>query len=165
MVGYPEALTDPSYHGQILVFTYPLIGNYGVPPVRHDEHGITARYESDRIQIQALVVSTCSDHIRHWEAERTLGDWLSEEGIPGIQGIDTRALTLHLRERGTLLGKIVIDGEPEPQWYDPATENVLPRVSRPESQTFADDGTPHIVVVDCGTKNNIIRSLLTRGLR
>ncbi len=163
MVGYPEALTDPSYHGQILVFTYPLIGNYGVPPVRLDEHGIPEKFESDRVQIQALVVSTCSDHIGHWEAERTLGDWLSEEGIPGIQGIDTRALTLHLRERGTLLGKIVIDGEPEPQWYDPATENVLPRVSRPESQTFADDGTPHIVVVDCGAKNNIIRSLLTRG--
>ena len=94
MVGYPEALTDPSYHGQILVLTYPLIGNYGVPPVRQDEHGITARYESDRVQVQALVVSTCSDHIGHWEAERTLGDWLSEEGIPGIQGIDTRALTL-----------------------------------------------------------------------
>jgi len=164
MVGYPEAITDPSYYGQILVLTYPLIGNYGVPNDDLDEHGILRHFESDRIQIRGLVTANYHGEYYHWNASRSLGEWLAEHGVPGIHGIDTRALTRHLRERGTELGKIAVDGEPPPGWYDPATENVVARVSRGEAVTFG-SGSPHIAVVDAGVKNNILRCLLKRGAK
>ena len=125
MVGYPEALTDPSYRGQILVLTYPLIGNYGVPSHDRDAHGIPLHFESDHIQVRGLITANYHGEYHHWNSSRSLGDWLASEDIPGIHGIDTRALTRHLRERGTELGKIVIEDRPEPPWYDPATENVV----------------------------------------
>ena len=164
MVGYPEAITDPSYYGQILVLTYPLIGNYGVPSDETDEFGLPKHFESDRIQIRGLVTTNYHGEYHHWNASRSLGEWLASEDIPGIYGIDTRALTRHLRDRGTELGKIEIEGESEPEWYDPATENVVARVSRAEPQTYG-DGDIHIGVVDCGVKNNIIRCLLKRGAK
>ncbi len=164
MVGYPEAMTDPSYYGQILVLTYPLIGNYGVPSPEVDENGIPRFFEADRIMIRGLVTANYDDHTDHWNASRSLGDWLDSEGVPGLQGIDTRALTRHLRERGTMLAKIVVDGEPEPNWYDPASEDVVSIVSRSEPQTYGDGG-PHIVVIDCGMKYNILRCLLKRGAK
>ena len=105
MVGYPESLTDPSYSGQILVITYPLIGNYGVPPHTKDAHGIKKFYESDQIQVKGLIVTEYSENYNHWNAEKSLADWLKDENIPGITGIDTRALTQKLREKGTMLGK------------------------------------------------------------
>ena len=164
MVGYPEALTDPSYYGQILILTYPLIGNYGVPSAEVDANGIPRHFEADRIMIRGLVTANYDDHTDHWNASRSLGDWLDSEGVPGLHGIDTRALTRHLRERGTMLAKIVVEGQPEPQWYDPSTEDVVSLVSRSEPATFG-DGSPHIVVVDCGMKYNILRCLVERGAR
>lgn len=162
MVGYPEAITDPSYYGQILVLTYPLIGNYGVPSFEKDRHGIPAHFESDRIQIRGLVTATYHGDYHHWNADRSLGEWLDAEGLPGLHGIDTRALTRHLRERGTILGKIVVEGEEEPEWYDPSTENVVSRVSCREPRVYG-DGDVRVALVDCGVKNNIIRCLLRRG--
>jgi len=164
MVGYPEALTDPSYYGQILVLTYPLIGNYGVPSAEKDANGIPKHFEADKIMVKGLVVANYNDHTDHWNASRSLDQWLAEEDIPGLQGIDTRALTRHLRERGTMLAKILVDGQPEPPWYDPSTENVVSLVSRAKPATYG-DGSPHIVVVDCGMKYNILRCLLKRGAR
>ncbi|MCZ6765714.1 MAG: glutamine-hydrolyzing carbamoyl-phosphate synthase small subunit [bacterium] len=163
MVGYPEAITDPSYYGQILVLTYPLIGNYGVPS-HATEDNIPRYFESDRIQIRGLVTANYHGEYHHWNASRSLGDWLGAEKIPGVHGVDTRALTRHLRAKGTELGKIVIDGAAEPDWYDPSSENVVARVSRSEATTYG-SGDLHIVVVDCGVKNNIIRCLTRRGAR
>ena len=108
MVGYPETLTDPSYRGQILVCTYPLIGNYGVPR-REYKDKILTNFESEAIHCRGLIVSNYSNEYSHWSAERSLGDWLSDEKIPAIFGIDTRKLTRTLRDKGTMLGKIVID--------------------------------------------------------
>jgi len=161
MVGYPESITDPSYYGQILVLTYPLIGNYGVPSFESDPYGIPRHFESDRIQISALVTATYHGEYHHWNADRSLGEWLEAGKVPGLYGIDTRALTRHLRERGTVLGKIVIHDEDEPDWYDPSTENVVARVSRDEPVTYG-SGDVRIAVIDCGVKNNIIRCLLRR---
>jgi carbamoyl-phosphate synthase small subunit len=162
MVGYPESITDPSYYGQILVLTYPLIGNYGVPSDERDAHGIPRHFESDRVQIRGLVTATYHGEYHHWNASRSLGDWLAAEGVPGIYGIDTRALTRHLRVRGTELGRIVVEGVPETDWYDPSKENVVARVSRPRPQTYG-IGDVRVGVVDCGVKNNIVRCLLKRN--
>jgi carbamoyl-phosphate synthase small subunit len=162
MVGYPEAITDPSYYGQILVLTYPLIGNYGVPSDQRDDNGIPRHFESDRIQVRGLVTANYHGEYHHWNASRSLGDWLARDGVPGLYGIDTRALTRYLRERGTELGKIVVEGSPEPDWYDPSTENVVGLVSRKQSVSYG-NGDVNIAVVDCGVKNNILRCLLKRG--
>ena len=108
MVGYPETMTDPSYRGQILVCTYPLIGNYGIPS-KEKEAGLYKNFESNNIHCRALVVTDYSFEYSHWSAERSLSDWMIEEKIPGIYGIDTRMLTRKLRDKGTMLGKIVID--------------------------------------------------------
>ena len=164
MVGYPESITDPSYYGQILVLTYPLIGNYGVPPAARDEYGLPRHFESDRVQVRALVTANYHGEYHHWSADRSLGEWLESEGVPGLYGVDTRALTRHLRERGTVSGRIVPRGSPAPDWYDPAGDSVVDRVSRTEPVTLG-DGDVHVVVVDCGVKNNILRCLLRRGAR
>jgi carbamoyl-phosphate synthase small subunit len=110
MIGYPETLTDPSYFGQILVETYPLIGNYGVPN-KSKKNGILQFFESDKIQIRALIVNDYSFEFSHWNADKSLADWLVEEKIPAIYGIDTRALTRKLRDKGTMLAKIVFENE------------------------------------------------------
>lgn len=117
MTGYPESLTDPSYKGQILIPTYPMIGNYGVPG---DEktNGVSNFYESDKIQCSALVISNYSERYSHWDSKKSLGDWLKEWQVPGICGIDTRALTKKLREYGSMSGKIIFDNEDIP-FYDP----------------------------------------------
>jgi carbamoyl-phosphate synthase small subunit len=161
MVGYPEALTDPSYRGQILVLTYPLIGNYGVPD-SGAAHGLPAAFESDRIQITGLVVSEMSSDYTHWSAARSLADWLHGQGVPALAGVDTRALTKHLREHGSLLGKIVVDGKAV-GFYDPNRENLISQVSVREPVLYP-GGKKQVVVVDCGCKNIIIRSLLARGV-
>src|SRR5215468_6494444 len=101
MVGYPEALTDPSYAGQILVCTYPLIGNYGVPGQRN---GLAAAFESDRIQVAGLIVADVSLHYHHWSATKSLTARLYEYRVPALTGVDTRALTKHLRQEGSMLG-------------------------------------------------------------
>ncbi len=108
MVGYPETMTDPSYRGQILVFTYPLIGNYGVPGYER-ENDLLKYFESEKIHCRAIIVLDYSNEYSHWNGKRSLDDWMKEQKIPGIYGIDTRMLTRKLREKGTMLGKIVVN--------------------------------------------------------
>ena len=163
MVGYPESLTDPSYKGQILVLTYPLIGNYGVPG-KEIEGGIIKNFESDKIQVQALVVSDYSLEYSHWNAKKSLAEWLKEEGIPAIFGIDTRRLTKTLREKGAMLGKIIFENM-DINFYDPNICDIVREVSTKEPVVYNEKKeNKKIVVIDCGVKNNIIRSLVKRNL-
>lgn len=155
MAGYPESLTDPSYFGQILVLTYPIIGNYGVPPREF--------FESHKIWIRGLVVQNYIDKPSHFESLKTLGNWLKEEKIPAISGVDTRALTLKLRHHGVMLGKILIKNT-EAEQYDPNLRNVLPEVSRKTVQIYG-EGKKTIVLIDCGDKENIIRSFVKRDTK
>ncbi len=155
MVGYLESLTDPSYRGQILVLTYPLIGNYGVSKLSNS-------FESDRIQVSGLIVSDYSYDYSHWSAIRSLSDWLSEEKVPALTGIDCRALTKRLREEGVMLGKIVF-GEDALPFEDPNRRNLIKEVSIKRPILYK-RGKTKIALIDCGVKNNIIRSLLGRGV-
>jgi carbamoyl-phosphate synthase small subunit len=167
MVGYPESLTDPSYAGQILTLTYPLIGNYGVPHYRHDDNGLPIGFESGRIQVSGLIVWEHSERYSHHRATRSLDEWLRSEGIPALASVDTRALTKKLREKGTMLGAIVLDGADEPvKLYDPNATDLVSTVSIDGVVTYDSGGAdaPTVVVLDCGCKANIIRSLLDRGL-
>jgi len=160
MVGYPESLTDASYKGQILVLTYPLIGNYGVPG-NEKEDGLLKNFESDKIQITALIVSDYSFNYSHWNAKRSLACWLKEHKIPGIYGVDTRALTKKLREKGTMLGKIVFEEDIE--FEDPNKRNLVSKVSIKEPILY-EKGNLRIVIIDCGVKNNIIRAFTKRNI-
>ena len=159
MTGYPESLTDPSYTGQILVSTYPMIGNYGVP-FNKKENGIHKYYESHKLHISGLIISDYSFEFSHWNAEKSLSDWLKEYEVPGLFDIDTRALTKILREKGSMLGKI--EFEEEIDFYDPNKENLVAVASCTEREVYG-DGEHRVVLVDCGVKNNIIRCLLKRG--
>jgi carbamoyl-phosphate synthase small subunit len=152
MVGYTEALTDPSYSGQIMVLTYPLVGNYGVPP----------QFESGRIQAAGLVVSELALEYSHATAQKSLPQWLHEEGIPCLAGVDTRALTKKLRQQGCMLGKIVVGGE-DIALDDPNKRNLVAAVSRPGKQIF-EGGKKTVVVVDCGAKGSIVEELRAREL-
>jgi carbamoyl-phosphate synthase small subunit len=161
MVGYPESLTDPSYRGQILVLTYPLIGNYGVPGYDKEDN-ILKYFESDRIQVQGLIISDYSEQYSHWNAKKSLSDWMKEFNIPGIYGIDTRAVTKKLREKGTMLGKIVYDSETDDlPFEDPNKRNLVKEISIKSTKTFK-KGKNKVVIIDCGTKFNIIRAFLRR---
>ena len=159
MTGYPESLTDPSYKGQILVATYPLIGNYGVPG-KGEKDNMLEHYESDKIQVQGFVISDYSKEFSHWNAEKSLHDWMMENEVPGIYGIDTRELTKILREKGSMLGKIVVDNQ-DVDFYNPNEENLVAKVSINEKQIYG-NGKYRILLIDCGVKNNIIRHLLKR---
>jgi len=162
MVGYPETLTDPSYRGQILVLTYPLIGNYGVPD-EEMENGLFKNFESDKIQISGLIIANYSGEQYHWSATRSLADWLKEHDIPAVYGIDTRSLTKKLREQGTMLGQIVFDGKAKEKIEDPNDRNLVAEVSIPEPVEYS-KGSKKIIMVDCGVKNNIIQSFLRRDI-
>ena len=163
MTGYPESLTDPSYEGQILVTTYPILGNYGVAP-RREKDDVSEFYESDHIHARAIIAQDYTYNHSHWQADRSLSQWLNEEKIPGIYGIDTRALTKLLREKGSMLGKIVVDGSEETDWYDPNKENLVAKTSCTEVETHG-SGDKTVVLVDCGVKHNIIRCLTRRGVK
>jgi carbamoyl-phosphate synthase small subunit len=164
MVGYPESFTDPSYTGQILVLTYPLIGNYGVPNDQTDEHALEKFFESaGGIKITAVVVSEYSETNNHWQAVQSLSDWLKKYNVPGITGIDTRALTQKIREKGAMLGTISTDPKKKVDFKDPNEENLVAQVSIKAPKTYP-GGDKHIAIVDCGMKLNIIRSFLDRGL-
>lgn len=168
MVGYPESLTDPSCSGQILVATYPLVGNYGVPEGETDSYGLSTCYESEHIHVRAFIVSDYSFEHSHWSARKSLAQWLKEEKITGVYGIDTRALAKILREEGSMQGKILFDGLPDMGFSDSHNINrvtgvscktvmqYVPPVSRGGAQK-------RIVLVDCGVKHNILRYLLLRG--
>lgn len=160
MTGYPESLTDPSYTGQILVSTYPLIGNYGVP-TDEKQNGIHKHYESHKVHISGLIISDYSREYSHWNAIKSLGDWLKESKVPGLYGIDTRALTKILRVKGSMLGKIEFEDEPV-DFYDPNKENLVAIASTKEKEIYG-NGEHKVVLVDCGVKNNIIRCLLDRN--
>ncbi|MCQ2114801.1 MAG: glutamine-hydrolyzing carbamoyl-phosphate synthase small subunit [Bacteroidales bacterium] len=157
MTGYPESLTDPSYRGQILVPTYPMIGNYGVPADEKVD-GISRFFESEKIWCQALIISDYSEQFSHWDSARSLGTWLKQQDVPGICGIDTRVLTQKLRDNGAMLGKIVFEGE-DVEMADPNRRNLVAEVSTKEIRTYG-NGSKKVLMVDCGMKNNILRCLL-----
>lgn len=159
MTGYPESLTDPSYYGQILISTYPLIGNYGVPDNKIC-NGIPEIFESSQIQVNGFIISDYSFEYSHWNAKKSLADWLIENKVPGIFGIDTRALTKKLREKGSMLGKIIFD-DVDIDFIDPNIENLVEKVSCKEKVVYG-NGKKKIALVDLGVKNNIIRCLLKR---
>lgn len=184
MMGYPESLTDPSYAGQLMVLTYPLVGNYGVPEFRLESNGLATYMESDRIYASGIIVCDYCDEYSHWNATESLGEWLKREQIPGITGIDTRQLTKVLREKGSMMGRILLDDEPnnipEAQYEG---VNFVAKVSCKEIVNYSasDYSEPSnrmqedlpeyktttskkVVLVDCGVKSNIIRCLLKRGV-
>lgn len=167
MTGYPETLTDPSYAGQILILSYPLIGNYGVPG-RRKAGSLPAFFESTRIHPRGLVVADYTAEYSHFEAERSLDEWLKAEGIPALMNVDTRAVVKHLREKGAMLGAVVPEGGRPPRpLYDPGEENVVAAVSVNMPILYLGRGgrkaRPRVVLVDCGAKANIVRSLTERG--
>lgn len=163
MVGYPESLTDPSYSGQILVITFPLVGNYGVPSGKFEADGLSSFYESEKIHTRAIIVADYSFEHSHWNAEKSLGDWLKEERVVGIYGVDTRELTKMLREKGSMKGKIIFENEDEIEFVDPNLDNQVAIVSCKELITYG-AGNKKVVLVDCGVKHNIIRSLIKRNV-
>ncbi|XP_064626437.1 multifunctional protein CAD-like isoform X2 [Lineus longissimus] len=165
MVGYPESLTDPSYCSQILVLTYPLIGNYGIPPYEDDEFGLRKWFESEKIHAAALIIGDLAENHSHWNAVKSLSEWLKEFNIPAIYGIDTRSLTKKIRESGTMLGKIIVDGtDPESVPYeDPNKRHLVAEVSIKEPIVYNPDGEVKIVGIHCGMKTNQIRLLCERG--
>ncbi|HUS99726.1 MAG TPA: carbamoyl-phosphate synthase domain-containing protein, partial [Candidatus Thermoplasmatota archaeon] len=160
MVGYPESLTDPSYKGQILVLTYPLIGNYGVPG-DEKENDLLKYFESDTIQVEGLIVANYSQEYSHWNAKKSLSEWLKGCDVPALTGIDTRQVTKKLRKKGTLLGKIV-HGHEKLSFHDPNKQNLAALVSVKEPVIYR-KGERKILLIDCGTKNSIIRAFLKRN--
>ncbi|MCW3983243.1 MAG: glutamine-hydrolyzing carbamoyl-phosphate synthase small subunit [Candidatus Bathyarchaeota archaeon] len=174
MVGYPEALTDPSYKGQILTFTYPMVGNYGVPDKVLD-CGLPLYFESDHIQPQGLIIHELCHEPFHWASTRTLDKWLADEGVPGIYGVDTRRLTKKLRTHGVMLGILqVFEEGNEPDMdallkngksiADPNETDLAKEVSVKKPITYNVEGKRTAVLIDCGVKYSIIRNLLKRGI-
>ncbi len=154
MVGYPEALTDPSFAGQILVMTYPIIGSYGVPE--------KSLWESDKIHAKAVIVSDYIQTPSHYQSVITLGNWLKSQKVVGLQIKDTRLLTQYLRDNGSQLGKVLYKGDVD--WYDPNIDNLVAKVS-PKKIITQGEGEKHVVLIDCGMKKNMIRCLLKRNVR
>lgn len=163
MTGYPESLTDPSYRGQILSFSYPLIGNYGIPKNTY-KYDLPSNFESENIHTSAVIVSDYSENFCHYNSEKSLSAWLIENKVPALTDIDTRALTKSLRERGSTLGKIIIDDEVI-DFYNPNLVNLVDSVSIKQKTLYkVSENAPIIILIDCGVKFNIIRSLLKRNL-
>ena len=165
MMGYPESLTDPSYAGQLMALTYPLVGNYGVPPFSFEENGLPTYMESDKIHASAIIVSDYCETYSHWNANESLASWLQREKVPGITGIDTRELTKVLRNHGVMMGKIIFDDEPDniPEANYEGI-NFVDRVSCKEIKRYNEGASKKVVLVDCGVKANIIRCLINRGV-
>ena len=172
MVGYTETLTDPSYRGQILCFTYPSIGNYGVPSeLVLDKYGMPKYFESDSIQTSGIVVSDLSNVASHYECVKTLDEWLYQQKVPGICGIDTRELTKKIRVEGVMNGKIIISDESlssSKNYLDTAFDydhyNFVNEVSVDEPKFYGDRSNPLVALIDTGTKYSIIRNLIKLGL-
>jgi carbamoyl-phosphate synthase small subunit len=160
MTGYPESLSDPSYAGQILVLTYPLIGNYGVPAMA--EGNLPENFESEKVQISGLIVSEYSHDFNHWNAAMSLSDWLKAHRVPALQGLDTRALTQRIREGGALKARILV-GEDRVDFIDTDEINLVAQVSLPERKVYG-KGALRVLLIDCGVKHNIIRHLVKRGV-
>ncbi|XP_063286024.1 carbamoyl-phosphate synthase [ammonia], mitochondrial [Pelobates fuscus] len=161
--GYVEAITDPSYHGQILTLTNPIIGNGGAPDTKAvDSYGLMKFIESERIQTSGLLVLDYSNEYSHWRAVKSLSQWLQEEKVPALYGIDTRMLAKKIRDKGTVLGKIEFEGQPV-EFVDPNKRNLIAEVSTQEIKVYGKGNPVKIVAVDCGVKHNIIRQLVKRG--
>ncbi|MCA1950319.1 MAG: glutamine-hydrolyzing carbamoyl-phosphate synthase small subunit [Treponema sp.] len=180
MTGYPQSLTDPSYRGQILVATYPLVGNYGIPLDKQgnmilDEWGIPVHFESNRIQVAGFVVADLCEEPSHFASQATLSHWMEKNNVPGIYGIDTRALTERLREHGVMRGKILVEGSREVTFDSGDISHPVAEVSPKEVRRYSplsphsprspgDGPVPRIALLDCGAKANILRVLLNRGV-
>jgi len=175
MVGYPESLTDPSYHGQILTLTYPLVGNYGVPAYDGDRFGLPTHFESIGIKVTGLIIQELCQKPYHWASERTLDQWLRSEGVPGIYGIDTRRLTKKLRERGVMLGILEVcekGTEPDVEELfeeakhvpDPNLRDLSSEVTIKKPIRYENDGKKKVVLIDYGVKAGILRNLLARKI-
>lgn len=174
MVGYVEALTDPSYHGQILVLTYPLIGNYGVP--QHQKESLSPPFESDGIKVAGLVIHELCENPHHWASRKTLSEWLFEEDVPGIWGVDTRMITKKLRVSGVMRGLLQVFEENEKpdieqlleevkKAPDPNMRNLVSEVSTKKPVCYNLNGKRTVAVIDCGVKHSILTSLIERGLK
>lgn len=172
MVGYPESMTDPSFAGQLLCFTYPLIGNYGVASMKDlDSMGLPRQFESESIKVSGIVVSEWCERPSHWASVRTVSEWMKSEGIPGISGVDTRALVTRLREQGVMMGvlasgaglanrKGLVKLLKDTAKYDAI--DFVRRVSRKKAQVYG-SSEKTVVLMDCGAKFSIMRNLLQRG--
>jgi carbamoyl-phosphate synthase small subunit len=167
MVGYPESLTDPSFEGQILCVSYPLVGNYGIPDMSSGPDGLVLHAESERIHVRGLVIADYSENYSHWDAVESLSDWLRRERVPGISGIDTRALTRMIREEGVMPGRIIVEGgsasSPSDEGDAQGSNLLVPAVSCREVIRYG-QGSKRVVLVDCGVKHNILRCLVGRGM-
>ncbi|KAF4987628.1 hypothetical protein FGRMN_10264 [Fusarium graminum] len=168
LVGYPESMTDPSYRGQILVFTQPLIGNYGVPSGVRDEYNLLKYFESPHVQCAGIVVSDVAINYSHWTAVESLSEWCAREGVPAISGVDTRAIVTHLREQGSSLARISVgeeyDADEDEGFVDPGQINLVKRVTTKAPFVVESPGASlHVALIDCGVKENILRSLVSRG--
>jgi len=166
MVGYPEAITDPSYNGQILMQTYPFIGNYGIYP---------AHFESDNPKIEGYIIHELCREPSHWASKITLDKWLEDSGIPAIERVDTRMLTKKIRIYGVMLGILEVYKRRDlPDFNellkeakhipDPNKTDLVAEVATRKIQKLDVKGKYHVVLVDCGVKKNIIRSLVRRKL-
>jgi len=174
MVGYTEALTDPSYNGQILTLTYPLVGNYGIPDLTEvDEDGISKFFESDMMQIRGLVVHELSQTASHWNLKMTLDEWMYNEKVPGISGIDTRAITKKITSSGVMMAALVVSDE---QIDVEKIKKELTNVTKYNSEKFMDivstkeekiygDDNKSVVVIDTGAKNAIVRNIRELGYK
>jgi carbamoyl-phosphate synthase small subunit len=173
MIGYPELLTDPSYHEQIVVMTYPILGSYGIPSYSIcDPYGVPLHFESDSVKVKGFVVHSLSSP-SHWSSERSLHEWLLDENAPGISGLDTRVLTQKIRVNGTMLGFIAVTDEvlddqtihsKLARLKDPNKRNLVEEVSVKEPVHYVNESPTVVVVIDCGVKFGIIRNLLQGGV-
>ena len=173
MVGYPESLTDPSFEGQLLCVSYPLVGNYGIPDMAVGPDGLASRAESERIHVRGLIIADYSENYSHYDAVKSLGDWLREQHVPGICGIDTRALTRLIREEGAMPGRIDVEGDSfaslgmtgpcHSEDGEAGRRNLVEAVSCREVIHYG-SGNKRVVLVDCGVKHNILRCLIGRGI-
>ncbi len=174
MVGYPESLTDPSYRGQILSFTYPLLGNYGVPNDRAADAFGLPPLESTGLQVRGVIVRGTT-RPNHWAMARSLSSWMESEGVPGVRGVDTRHLTEHLRAHGVLRGVVDVSGSARPseeelfaslrQAPQYGEEDLVREVAPKEPELLGRGSGPLVAVLDCGVKTSILRALLSRGAR
>jgi carbamoyl-phosphate synthase small subunit len=171
MTGYNETFTDPSYTGQILVMTYPLIGNYGSPKPVY-QNGLIANYESEKINISGLIVSQYSEKYNHWDARESLAQFLKRNKVPAITGVDTRKLTKKLREKGVMLGKITFGSLKDLKkikFIDPNQEDLVFKVSPKEPIVYqnkkkANKKAKKILVLHCGMKASIVHNFLKQGV-
>src|SRR3972149_9995498 len=155
MVGYPESLTDPSYKNQIIVFTFPMIGNYGVPNNEKNKYGILQNFESDKIHVAGLIIDNLFDNNTHWKSTKSLNDWLIENDIPGVYNIDTRKLTKIIREKGTMGGHIMSKKNYEDNFknknikYKIEDKHLVDLVSTKEIIEFNQESKLNVLVIDC----------------